>query len=104
MATEVLTGDLELEWEIPPRLIGQNIREWMLGGAAVALKDGVVHIGRCDNETVKFFGSIGSRVLEGVTSALESTDSTYSSMVPYSNNIPILCQSDMDLQKIQNST
>lgn len=67
MATEVLTGDLELEWEIPPRLIGQNIREWMLGGAAVTLKDGVVHLGRCDNETVKFFGSIGSRALEGVT-------------------------------------
>ncbi|ODM14486.1 hypothetical protein SI65_10108 [Aspergillus cristatus] len=68
----MLTGNLKLEWEIRSRLVEQDIREWMLARRAVTLKDAVVHIGRRENEVVKFYGSIGSRVLEGVVSALDS--------------------------------
>lgn len=74
----MLTGNLQLGWEIPSRVIGQNIREWLLGSPGVTLKDGVVHLGRYENEVVKFYGSVGSRVLEGVISTLESPGGTYS--------------------------
>lgn len=90
MATEVLIGNLELEWELPSRIFAQNIRDWMLGNPAATLKDGVVHMGCCDNEAMNLFGSVGSRVLEGVTSALESTDSTCRSMASYPNSLPSL--------------
>lgn len=74
----MLTGNLRLEWELPSRLKGQDIRECVLASSVLTLKDGVVHIGRCEHEVAKFYGSVGSRVLEGVISTLESPGGTYS--------------------------
>lgn len=68
----MLTGNLKLEWGLPSRLEGQDIREWVLASGALTLKDGVVHIGRCEHEVAKLYGSFGTRVLEGVISAVES--------------------------------
>lgn len=74
----MLTGNLRLEWELPSRLKGQDIRECVLASSVLTLKDGVVHIGRCEHEVAKFYGSVGSRVLEGVISALDSPPGLHS--------------------------
>lgn len=73
----MLTGNLHLEWEIPSRSTGNDIREWISKGAVLTLKDGVVHMGHPEQEAVKFYGSTGSRVLKGVIQALESPVGVY---------------------------
>lgn len=102
IAPGVLIDNLELEWEIPSQLSDdggeENNRAWMLAGPAATLKDGVVNLGRCYIEATKLFGSAGSRVLEGVTSTLESTDRTYRGIVPsYPSSLRSQWQADIDL-------
>jgi len=43
----------------------------MLVGGAATFKDAIVHLERCENEVVKFYGSVSSHIF-GVVSALES--------------------------------
>lgn len=45
--------------------------ELVLASGVLTFKDGVVHIGRCEHKVAKFYGSFGTRVLEGVISAVE---------------------------------
>ena len=72
----MLTGNLQLEWELSSKLAQlpeeQDTREYILASGALTLKDGVVHLGRCEHQVVKLYGCIGSRVLEGVVRAAES--------------------------------
>lgn len=48
-----------------------------MNGAAT-LKNGKARLERCEHQVVILYGSVGSRVLEGVISALESPLSLYS--------------------------
>ena len=73
----MLTGHLHLEWEIPSRSTGNDMRERIPKVAVLTLKDGVVHMGCPEQEAVKFYGSTGSRVLGGVMQALESPVGVY---------------------------
>lgn len=65
----MLTGNLHLEWEIPSRSTGNDMRERIPKVAVLTLKDGVVHMGCPEQEAVKFYGSTGSRVLGGGSNA-----------------------------------
>ena len=72
----MLTGNLQLEWELPSKLAQlpqtPDIREYISASGALTLKDGVVHFGRCEHQVAKLHGSIGPRVLEAVIRAVES--------------------------------
>jgi len=51
--------------------------ELVLASGVLTFKDGVVHIGRCEHKVAKFYGSFGTRVLEGVISAVEGLLSSH---------------------------
>lgn len=80
----MLTGDLKLKCELPSRLVGQDIKWWMLASGEATLKDGTVHFARCEHQVVNLHGSVGSLILKGVISALESSNGIYS-MVSHLN-------------------
>lgn len=74
----VLQGRLVLDWELPTRLNGQDMREWIFMGPTLTLKDGLVHFGRLDLQVEVFYGADGFRIVNGLVCALESLEKTYS--------------------------
>lgn len=53
-----LADQLVLDWELPLRLLGQNVMEWMLLRGASILEDRIVHSDRLDYQVAKLYRSV----------------------------------------------
>ena len=95
----MLIGDLNLKWELPSRLVEQDIKGWVLASGAATLKGGMVHFARFENQVANLYDSVGSLILKGVISALESSNGIHS-MLSHLNYLLALYLSHMNAQKI----
>lgn len=95
----MLTGDLNLKWELPSRFVEQDIKGWVLASGAATLKGGMVHFARCEHQVANLYGSVGSLILKGAISALKSSNGIYS-LLSHLNYLLALYLSHMNAQKI----
>ena len=72
-----LRGKLTLDWELPGRLKGQDVRTYIEQNVIFTLSGGLVLAGKCEDQAFKLFGSTGNRVLNAVVCALDH-DGIYS--------------------------
>lgn len=86
-----ITGVLELEWDLPSRLHGQNIPDWIPPNGTLTIQNDQVIFGRLDQQVKEFYGCNGPSIINMLVYVLEDPRECYSNSMIYPQNLIHIC-------------